>query len=294
MGGSRKGLSRRRLTGGMFSGLVGALVSGCGRGAGNEASNVVALAAGDATTGVSHSSSLGDAVSSSTVAAPIAPQQAEPSASVAAPTGSAPSETIPAGATTSAGAMHTSNRTIYLQPLGVALVANELEYIEAALAAYFPFPIRRLPTEALPANAYYAPRKRYRAERLLDYLETRTPSDAQVVIGLTEADISTTKGDVYDWGILGLATISGQQCVISRFRAQRGAKDATHVRQRLAKTVVHEVGHTIGLPHCPNYGCVMEDGKGSVLTTDHERDVCSECRARVGSLMLPVPATLPW
>lgn len=206
-----------------------------------------------------------------------------------------------AGAEPTAGSTEASAPTgegqakaIYLQPLGDALEAAELEYIEAALALYFPFPVRRLPSEALPADAYYAPRKRYRAERLLDHLEARTPTDAQVVIGLTTADISTTKGQIYDWGILGLATISGQQCVISRFRAQRGAKDARHVRQRLAKTVVHEVGHTIGLPHCPNHGCVMEDGKGSVLTTDHERDVCADCRARVGRLMLPVPVTLPW
>jgi archaemetzincin len=169
-----------------------------------------------------------------------------------------------------------------------------MDYVEATLRLYFPFPIRRLPVAVLPSQAYYAPRKRYRAERLLDYLEQHTPNDAQVVMGLTEADISTTKGDIYDWGILGLATVSGRQCVISRYRATRGAKSPDHVKERLAKTVVHEVGHTIGLLHCPNYGCIMEDGKGSVLTTDHERDVCGDCRAKVGNLMSAVPAVLPW
>lgn len=185
-------------------------------------------------------------------------------------------------------------KTIYLLPLGAALADADVAYVESVLRLFFPFPIRRLPAAELPVQAYYAPRRRYRAERLLEYLERHTPEDAQVMMGLTEVDISTTKGGVYDWGILGLATLSGQHCVISRFRAQRGAKDATHIKQRLAKTVVHEVGHTIGLPHCPHYGCLMEDGKGSVLTTDHERDVCAECRAKVGSLMLPGPAAPPW
>lgn len=285
-------MSRRRLVQGVCSGLTGALVSSCGRGAGNEASNAVALtASADSTASArARAGSIGEGVAATMAVAPT--QSATSPLGASGASASAP----PVAATTSTGgaAPEVSNKAIYLQPLGAALTATELEYIEAALALYFPFPVRRLAVEALPANAYYAPRQRYRAERLLDYLEGRTPSDAQVVIGLTEADISTTKGDVYDWGILGLATISGQQCVISRFRAQRGAKDATHVRQRLAKTVVHEVGHTIGLPHCPNYGCIMEDGKGSVLTTDHERDVCPECRARVGQLMLPVPVMLPW
>lgn len=184
--------------------------------------------------------------------------------------------------------------SVYLLPLGAGIPDAALADVETALRAYFPFRLELLPTAPLPDDAYYPPRKRYRAERLLDYLERRTSDDARVVIGLTDADISTTKGDVYDWGILGLATLSGRQCVISRYRARRGARDEVHVRQRLAKTVVHEVGHTIGLPHCPNYGCIMEDGKGSVLTTDHERDVCAECRAKAGSAMLSARARLPW
>lgn len=183
---------------------------------------------------------------------------------------------------------------IYLLVLGQPLPEPELDYVEAALRLYFPNPLARLPIEPLPQSAYYAPRRRYRAERLLDYLERRTPEDAQVMMGLTQADISTTKGDVYDWGVLGLATLSGRQCVISSFRTARGAKDVMQARQRLTKTVIHEVGHAIGLPHCPNYGCIMEDGKGSVLTTDHEQDVCATCRGKVGQLMLAPPSRLPW
>jgi archaemetzincin len=223
-----------------------------------------------------------------------------PTSSASSPeVATAPEVTVPTRLSSAPANAPTSStfgggKTIYLLPLGVALGGAELEYVEAALRLFFPFPVRRLPATVLPRQAYYVPRQRYRAERLLTYLEQHTPDDAQVMVGLTEVDISTTKGDVFDWGILGLATVSGQHCVISRFRAKRGAHSDEHVKQRLAKTVVHEVGHTIGLPHCPNYGCIMEDGKGSVLTTDHERDVCAECRVKVGASMLPVPTELPW
>jgi archaemetzincin len=186
------------------------------------------------------------------------------------------------------------NQVIYLKPLGEGLARSTFEAITGALGLYFPAKAVTLPVSPLPKSAYYPPRSRYRAEKLLDYLETITPKDAQVIVGLTSSDISTTKGSYEDWGILGLATLSGRECVISEFRAKRGANDPKHVLDRLLKTVVHEVGHTIGLDHCTNYGCIMEDGKGSVFTTDHELDICADCRKAVGSRLLDVPASFPW
>jgi archaemetzincin len=41
---------------------------------------------------------------------------------------------------------------------------------------------------------------------------------------------------------------------------------------------VHEIGHTLGLPHCPTRACLMEDAMGKVVTTDRERDFCPKCR----------------
>lgn len=164
-----------------------------------------------------------------------------------------------------------------------------------ALSVFFPHPAVQLPPIPLPPESYYPPRSRYRAEKILAHLRGITPKDAQVVMGLTAVDISTTKGQYEDWGILGLATIGGQQCVISRFRAKRDARDALHTRIRLAKTVIHEVGHTLGLDHCPHYGCLMEDGQGTVKTTDHEYDFCDRCRGLVAEAVLPRDKSrIPW
>ncbi|HEY0866769.1 MAG TPA: matrixin family metalloprotease [Fimbriimonas sp.] len=125
-----------------------------------------------------------------------------------------------------------------------------------------------LAPEDLPRKAYYAPRNRYRAETLLDHLGRKPYGH---VIGLTRRDISTTHGPHIDWGIFGLGSCPGKACVVSTFRLG-GRKD------RLAKVVVHEFGHTLGLPHCPTPKCLMNDARGRAATVDAETGFCDDCR----------------
>jgi archaemetzincin len=175
-------------------------------------------------------------------------------------------------------------------PLGAGVSSAELELVRRALEAVFAEPVSLLLRVELPSSAYYAPRSRYRAEKLLEFLGPRLPSGGLRIAGITAADISTTKAPHADWGILGLATIDGRACVLSTFRCQRRAKSAEHARIRFAKTAVHELAHTFGLDHCPTRGCLMEDGGGSVLTTDRESDLCAACRLRLaerGVLRIP-------
>ncbi len=172
---------------------------------------------------------------------------------------------------------------VALAPLGEGVSATELELVSRSLRAFYAVSVETLPTEPVPRAAYYPPRARYRAERLLDYLERRVPEKAFRLIGLTAVDISTSKGPYVDWGILGLANLDGSVCVLSSFRCARGAKSPRHARERFAKTAVHELGHTFGLDHCPNAGCLMRDGNGTVLTTDSEKDLCSACTAKLSA-----------
>lgn len=189
-----------------------------------------------------------------------------------------------------------TRNVIYLQPLGPELPEEDVALVRDALARFYGLPVRALPRVELPAAAWYAPRKRHRAEKILDFLDPRLPPDGARILGLTGADISTTKGAVYDWGVLGLGEMPGRACVISAFRCHKTARDAQHARVRLAKVAVHEVGHTLGLPHCPTRGCLMEDAQGKVATCDREVDLCPRCRAaleRTGHHIPPHPE-IPW
>jgi archaemetzincin len=186
----------------------------------------------------------------------------------------APGQSLPA-----TSAMGT---TVAVLPLG-AFPPALLAAIDRGLRAELGVGTVLLPGEALPAAAYYPPRGRYRAERLLDALRARLAPPATRILGVTEADISSTAHGVYDWGVLGLGDLAGEACVISTFRCRRGARDAAQVEQRMVSTCVHEVGHTLGLLHCPDRACVMTDARGSVRTVDQTSGrMCNRCRARIG------------
>jgi archaemetzincin len=185
---------------------------------------------------------------------------------------------------------------LYLQPLGGELPAEDVELVRQALAEIIGMATRLLPRAALPAAAFYPPRRRYRAEKLLDFLDGRLPPDGTRILGLTGVDISTTKGRYADWGLLGLGRLGGASSVISEFRCRMRSPGPAVARQRLAKVAVHESGHTLGLEHCSTRGCVMEDAEGRVATCDREYDFCPRCRGLLAAAGQPLPSSprIPW
>lgn len=189
-----------------------------------------------------------------------------------------------------------ATKTLVIQPLGKRLSHKDVTEVVKGLKTFYGLRVKVLKRRKLPRFAYYRPRRRYRAEKLLTYLGRVAPKTAYRVLGLTAVDISTTKGRIYDWGIMGLADLSGRRCIISRYRCARGTKSRKHARHRLAKTAVHEIGHTLGLDHCPNQGCLLESGKGSNKTADRDYVLCKRCirMLRKKGIVLPPNPKPPW
>ena len=189
-----------------------------------------------------------------------------------------------------------ARRVFYLQPLGDALPAEDVALVKTALESLIGLSVKVLPRADMPANAWYPARRRHRADKLLDFLDSLLPADGTRILGLTGTDISTTKDKVFDWGVLGLGRIDGASGVISRFRCAMKSRGAAHARERLAKVAVHETGHTLGLEHCPNRGCLMEDAESRVATCDREYDFCARCRKLLADAgrALPAAPAIPW
>ena len=142
----------------------------------------------------------------------------------------------------------------------------------------------------LPEAAFTTRRSpRYRADSLLRYQRRIKPDSISIIIGLTNKDISSTKIDastmnikepqnVYiDWGIFGLGEVGGKSCVVSTYRLRKNVS-TTKYYTRLKRISTHEVGHVLGLHHCPTPNCVMNDANESIKTIDNSTGkLCNDC-----------------
>ncbi len=171
-----------------------------------------------------------------------------------------------------------------LGPVDARLVQVAREAIERRFAA----DVRVEPARELPRAAWYAPRKRWRAEKILEALEADPPPKAWKVVAVTAAEISTANGAIEDWRVAGLGTVGGAACVISTWINERHSRTRAILERRTADLVLHELGHTLGLPHCETPGCVMRDAKGRYLESadSSSGELCERCRARLSPGLL--------
>ena len=159
---------------------------------------------------------------------------------------------------------------IQVQPFG-DLSASQVSFVYDEIRKVYSNTVLLKPV-ALPSNSYYVPRDRYKADSIIHWLSNSTP-DSCVTIGLTSKDISTVKGDIKDWGVIGLGFQPGKACVVSTSRLSN-----KNLSEQFFKVSLHELGHTQGLEHCENKACFMRDAEGH-NTTDEEYEFCPKCRS---------------
>jgi archaemetzincin len=140
---------------------------------------------------------------------------------------------------------------IVVQPLD-NFDSNTLQQIQAGIAAFYPVKVVIAQRTNFPQKAWYAPRKRYRADSTIAWLKTIQPANTRCILAITKQDISTTKGQITDFGVMGLGYQPGVSCVVSLYRLHGGGVGDSVVYNRFLKTILHELGHNFGLPHCPD------------------------------------------
>lgn len=169
---------------------------------------------------------------------------------------------------------------------------NLIDIIAKQLRDSYNVDIVILPSRNLPKSAFVQIKSpRYRADSLLIDLKKNKPDSITYIIGLTTRDISTTKRDKYgkikepakkysDWGVFGLGYRLGPSCVVSIFRIK--ISDNELFISRLKKICVHELGHNLGLKHCENRNCVMEDAAETIKTIDRVgMELCDDCKRQI-------------
>lgn len=172
-----------------------------------------------------------------------------------------------------------NKKLVILQPMH-SFSAKTLLYLKDSIEQFYPVKVIIAPLKEFPANVYYQPRNRYRADSTIKWLKQIVPDSVRLIVGITDEDISTSKGLYKDYGVMGLGYHPGKTCVVSTMRLRKSATSAKQLQQRIFKVVVHEMGHNFGLPHCPNQSCIMVDAEGK-MKLDGEKELCNSCKARL-------------
>jgi archaemetzincin len=130
----------------------------------------------------------------------------------------------------------------------------------------------------LPEGAFDKKRGQYRSNQVLGMIQTHA-SDKILnrLLGVMNADI-------YVQGLsfaFGEATSPGKAALISLWRLKpefyKSSSNLEVFAARSVKEAVHEVGHTLGLKHCPRSSCVMHFSN-SIFDTDKKQALfCDEC-----------------
>jgi len=151
------------------------------------------------------------------------------------------------------------------------------ESVETDLGRAFGFATRRIDPLEEPAYAYDPRRRQYASSLILGRLMGMIPRDAIRLLALTEKDLFIP---VLSF-IFGQAQLQGQVAIVSLARLRQEfyglAPVKSLLRARAGKEAIHEVGHTLGLVHCPDRTCAMSLSTNIRQVDIKRMEFCSSC-----------------
>jgi archaemetzincin len=127
---------------------------------------------------------------------------------------------------------------------------------------------------AVPEHAYDRRRRQYNSTVILNDVRSFAAGQTGLhrIVGLVDIDIYTSGlnyvfGEAYAPGTAGLVSLWRLK---PQFYGE--AADPEVFLERTIKEVVHEIGHTLGLQHCPHSYCVMHFSN-SIFDTDKKQSL---------------------
>jgi archaemetzincin len=154
---------------------------------------------------------------------------------------------------------------------------NLLENVRADVADTFEMHTVLWRGEARPAGTFDERRRQHSSTAMLRWIGAHRPAEARRVLGITDVDLFIP---VLTF-VYGEAQLGGHAAVVStaRLLPEPTRRDGGALLQsRLVKECVHELGHTFGLRHCHEPGCVMGRAVNMTGVDLKYATLCAACR----------------
>jgi archaemetzincin len=167
---------------------------------------------------------------------------------------------------------------IYLVPVG-KIEQWILDTLEDHLMETFQCQVETGEGLKLPEEAYNPQRNQYSSSFILDKLRRAIkPAKPQKILAISDVDLYVEGLNF----VFGEAELGGHFSIISLARLHQSfcgfPENKSLFLERAKKEAVHELGHTFGLRHCPDFKCVMHFSN-SLQDTDRKRtSFCSRCQ----------------
>ncbi len=159
-----------------------------------------------------------------------------------------------------------------------------IDFLINGLQKEFEAEVNLLEQVPLPAGAYNSRRRQYLAEAFLPLLPPPGPGNHGLVLGVTAVDLFMPDLNF----VFGLADFRQKCAIISLARLQPefyGLPGSPQLFQKRAlKEAVHELGHLLGLGHCPDPSCVMFFSNSLADTDRKGPGFCTACRGRLAGI----------
>jgi archaemetzincin len=172
-------------------------------------------------------------------------------------------------------------RLLYAAVMG-DIHTDVLHQVQRSLEDRFEAPVRRIAL-AEPEFAFDPRRGQYGSVPVLRMLTEARPPDAWRLLGITSKDLFIPALTF----VFGQAQLEGTTAAISLARLRQEfygmPPDPPLLAARACKEALHEIGHTIGLIHCPEHECVMALATNIRQLDAKSAEFCPACADELGS-----------
>ena len=169
---------------------------------------------------------------------------------------------------------------ILLVPIGPVPIYL-ISWLEDKLGLFVEKPVEVGKAVPLPRSGYDPDRHQYKGSSVLQLLRETEAPNAERLVGLIDQDCYAPGLNF----IFGQAAAGGREAFVALPRLRPPCsgmeEDKNLFRDRILKEIVHELGHTWGLPHCDCNDCVMQFSNSIQDTEKKNAGFCSRCKEKL-------------